>query len=251
LGFRRRPKAVPSTTSKTAVAVAEALVGLADTLIDDYDVLEPLHRLVEASVGLLGSAAAGILLDDQRGDLAVVASSSEQVRLLESFGLQNAQGPGVEAVRSSTVVACADLTLQAERWPMFAPAAVEAGFASVVAVPMRLRNTTIGALTLFDAAARKTAPDRLRLAQAFADVATIGILQERSLRQSSMLADQLQQALDSRVVIEQAKGVLAERNRVTMEVAFQSLRRRARDGNLKLAAAAHAVISGEATPDGA
>jgi GAF domain-containing protein len=235
---------VRSTTSESAVAVAEAFVELADTLVDDYDVVELLHRLVMASVGLLGCTAAGILLDDQHGNLAVVASSSEEMRLLEIYQLQNAQGPCLEAVRSAAVVACADIALAAGRWPLFAPAAVKAGFGSVVAVPMRLRSTTIGALNLFDAPVRESPPERLRLAQAFADIATIGILQERSLHRSSVLADQLQQALDSRVVIEQAKGVLAERNNVTMDVAFQSLRRQARDGNLKLAAAAHAVISG-------
>jgi transcriptional regulator with GAF, ATPase, and Fis domain len=229
----------------TAVAVAETFVQLADTLVDDYDVVDLLDRLATAAVRLLGHTAAGILLDDQHGHLAVVASSSEETRLLEVFQLQSAQGPCLDAVRSATIVTCGDLAAESRRWPLFCAAAVDAGFRSVVAVPLRLRHATIGALNMFDAAPRTSSQPEQRLAQSLADIATIGILQQRSLHRTSVLAEQLQQALNSRVVIEQAKGVLAERNQVSMSLAFQALRKHARDTNRKLAAAAQAVVAGD------
>jgi GAF domain-containing protein len=235
----------PAAGADTAIEVAETFVRLADTLVDDYDVVELLHRLARAAVRLLGHTAAGILLDDQQGHLRVVASSSEETRLLEVFQLQSAQGPCLDAVRSATIVTASDLGESADRWPLFSPAALDAGFRSVVAVPLRLRHSTIGALNLFDAAPRVSPDSEQRLAQAFADIATIGILQQRSLHRTSVLAEQLQQALNSRVVIEQAKGVLAERNQISMELAFDALRRHARNANLKLAAAAEAVVGGD------
>lgn len=225
--------------------LAETFVALADTLVDDYDVVGLLDQLVAACVELLGVSAAGLLLDDQRGHLAVVASSSEETRLLEVFQLQKNQGPCLDCVQSGSVVDCGDLTLESSRWPLFVPAALAVGFRSVVALPLRLRAQTIGGLNLFDHRAVSVPADDQRLAQALADVATIGILQHRSVHRSAMVAEQLQHALNSRVVIEQAKGVLAERNGVGMEGAFQALRRHARNSNEKLTDVALAVTRGE------
>jgi transcriptional regulator with GAF, ATPase, and Fis domain len=229
-------------------ALAETFVMLADTLVEDYDIVDLLDQLVAACVGLLGVTAVGLLLDDQRGNLAVVASSSEETRLLEIFQLQNNQGPCLDCVRTGSAITSADLSADRARWPLFVPAAVAAGFGSVVALPLRLRDQTIGGLNLFDGHAKPVPAADQRLAQALADVATIGILQQRSTHRSAMLAEHLQRALNSRVIIEQAKGVLAERNAVDMNAAFEALRQYARDHNLKLTELALAVIRGDVEP---
>jgi transcriptional regulator with GAF, ATPase, and Fis domain len=226
-------------------SLAEAFVLLADTLVDDYDVVDLLDQLVTVCVGLLGITAAGLLLDDQRGNLAVVASSSEETRLLEVFQLQNNEGPCLDCVRFGTTVVSPDLAADHDRWPSFTPVALSAGVQSIVAVPLRLRLQTIGGLNLFNGRAELIPASDQRLAQALADVATIGILQRRSTHRSTMIAEQLQHALNSRVVIEQAKGVLAERRGLTMEAAFDALRQTARSGNRKLTDVALAVVRGE------
>jgi ANTAR domain/GAF domain len=225
--------------------LAEALVMLADTLADDYDVVEFMDRLLERCVVMLGATAAGLLLLDQRGDLAVVASSSEETRLLEVFQLQGDEGPCLDCIHTSTTVTAADLAADTARWPRFVPAALATGFRAVDAVPMRLRTLTIGGLNLFHAEPRALAAADLRIAQALADVATIGILQQRVIHRSSMLAEQLQLALNSRVVIEQAKGLLAERHGVSFDRAFAELRGHARNHNLKLSDVALAVTRGQ------
>jgi len=228
--------------------LARTFVMLADSLIEDYDIVDLLDRLAAACVRLLGVTAAGLLLDDQQGHLAVVASSSEETRLLEVFQLQNDQGPCLECIRTGAAVVSADLEADRRRWPLFASFAIAAGFRSVVALPLRLRQQTIGGLNLFDGRAVLVSRDDQQLAQALADVATIGILQQRSAHRSTVLAEHLQRALNSRVVIEQAKGVLAERNGVSMVAAFDSLRRYARDRNLKLTDLAYAVVHDEFNP---
>jgi len=229
-------------------ALARTFVALADTLVADYDVVDLLDQLVGASVSLLGVTAAGLLLDDQKGHLALVASSSEGTRLLEIFQLQNNEGPCLDCVRTGTAVTSADLEVDRERWPVFVPEALAAGFRSVTAVPLRLRDEIIGGLNMFSDTATLLGNDDRDLAQALADVATIGILQQRSTHRTSVLAEQLQHALNSRVVIEQAKGVLAERDQVSMEVAFATLRKHARDHNLKLGDVAFAVVRRSTDP---
>jgi GAF domain-containing protein len=228
--------------------LAETFVMLADTLVDDYDVVDLLDQLAGACVNLLGVAAAGLLLDDHRGNLAVVASSSEETRLLEVFQLQNNEGPCLDCVRTGAAVTSADLGADRARWPRFVPAAVQAGFRSVVALPMRLREHTIGGLNLFDDRADPVAASDQQLAQALADVATIGILQQRSAHRNVLLAEHLQLALNSRVAIEQAKGVLAEHHGVTMDVAFSALRAYARNHNKRLTEIGVAIVRGDLSP---
>jgi len=240
--------ALPVAGRSREQLLAETFVVLADTLVDDYDVVELLDGLVTACVSLLGVTAAGLLLDDQKGHLTVVASSSEETRLLEIFQLQNNEGPCLDCVRSGAAVTCADLLGERPRWPLFVPAATAAGFRSVAAVPLRLREHVIGGLNLFDSDIGPVSTDDRRLAQALADVATIGILQRRSAHRSTMVTEQLQHALNSRIVIEQAKGVLAERNGVSMEAAFAALRRYARNHNFKLTDVALNVVRGELDP---
>ena len=242
------PVGPPAVVRGREQELARTFVMLADSLVEDYNIVDLLDRLAAACVRLLGVTAAGLLLDDQQGHLAVVASSSEETRLLEIFQLQNDQGPCLECMRTGTAVVSANLDADRERWPLFASFAIAAGFRSVVALPMRLREQTIGGLNLFDNRAVPVPQDDWQLAQALADVATIGILQQRYAHRSVMLAEQLQRALNSRVIIEQAKGVLAERNRVSMVAAFDSLRRYARDQNIKLTELAYAVVHHDFNP---
>ncbi len=219
-------------------------VELTDTMVADFDVIDFLHVLTDRSAQLLDVSAAGLLLADPRGELRVVAASSEAARLLELFQLQNDQGPCLDCFRSGRPVAAADLAASGARWPRFAPAARQAGFGAVQALPMRLREQVIGALNLFRAGPGAFDPGDVRVGQALADVATISLLHERSMRHSDALNEQLQTALNSRVVIEQAKGKLAERLGVDMGQAFSLLRDHARTRNLRLSALAQAFVDG-------
>jgi GAF domain-containing protein len=223
-------------------ALAATFVALADILVEDYDLLDLLDRLVAACVDLLGASAAGLLLDDQKGNLSVVASSSEETRMLEVFQLQANEGPCLDCVRTGQAVSSDDLHAEQQRWPRFAPVALDVGFSSVSAVPMRLRDETIGGLNLFHSNGDQVGEHERKLAQALAHVATIGILQQRSASRASTLTDQLQHALNSRVVIEQAKGVLAERHGVSMGEAFDALRRHSRNHNVKLTEHARSIV---------
>jgi GAF domain-containing protein len=226
-------------------ALAEAFVGLADTLVADYDVIDLLHRLTSGSVELLPVDAAGLMLSDQRGELQVVSSSTEQAHLVELVQLQADEGPCLDCFRTSRQIAVADLT-GGVRWPRFAPQALAAGYRAVHALPLRLRSETIGVLNLFRGEPGTLVPDDLRIGQALADVATIGILQQRAIRHQEILAEQLQAALNSRVVIEQAKGVLAERRGLDMAAAFELLRSHARSTNRRLGELARDVVEGHA-----
>jgi len=222
----------------------EAFVELADTLVEDFDVTDFLTLLVDRCVQLVGVDAAGLLLADQDGELRMVATSDERVRLLELFQLQHDEGPCLDAYATGTAVGCPDLTSADERWPRFSAAAVAAGFAAVDALPMRLRGDVIGALNLFRTRAGELSDAAAHTAQALVGVATIGLLQERSIRRQEVLTGQLQAALDSRVVIEQAKGFVAHRLGVDVDAAFTVLRQYARSRNLKLTAVAEAVTRG-------
>ena len=222
----------------------EAFVELADTLVAGFDIIEFMHVLTGRSVELLDASAAGLLLADPRGELRVVAASSEQARLVELFQVQNDEGPCLDCFRAGQPVTAADLSSESRRWPHFAITASQAGFAAVQALPMRLRDETIGALNLFRAAPGPFDRADVRVGQALADVATIGLLNERTLRRSETLNEQLQSALNSRVIIEQAKGKLAERLGVDMNDAFNLLRSYARGRNRGLSELSRAFIEG-------
>jgi transcriptional regulator with GAF, ATPase, and Fis domain len=224
--------------------LADAFVEMADTLVDDFDLIDFLHVLTDRCVLLLDVSAAGLLLTDQRGALRLVAASTEQTRLLELFQLQTDEGPCLDCYRSGQPVEVADLAATGGRWPRFVKQARQTGFAAVHALPMRLRTDVIGALNLFSAEARALDSDTVRLGQALADVATIGLLQARSIQRRDILAEQLQTALNTRILIEQAKGVIAERRRVTMDQSFNLLRSKARSDNRRLSDLARAIVNG-------
>jgi transcriptional regulator with GAF, ATPase, and Fis domain len=223
--------------------VADVFVEMADTLVDEFDVLDFLHVLAERAVALVGVTAAGLLLADEQGTLQVVAASSERSRLLELFQLQTDEGPCVDCFRSGRAVSVIDLP-GVGRWPRFTAAAAEVGFAAVHAMPLRLRSQTIGALNLFSTQPGPVDESKLRLGQALADVATIGLLQQRAIQRRDTLTEQLQTALNSRVLIEQAKGVLAERLQMGVDEAFTILRGAARGRNRRLTEFAQAIVDG-------
>jgi transcriptional regulator with GAF, ATPase, and Fis domain len=231
----------------TEQQLAEAFVEMADTLVDDFDLMDFLHLLTDRCVRLLNVSAAGLLLTDQRGALRLVAASTEQTRLLELFQLQTDQGPCVDCFRTGQPVAVADLSAATKRWPGFVAAARQTGFAAVHALPMRLRTDVIGALNLFSTETGELGEDTIRLGQALADVATIGLLQARTIRQRNALAEQLQTALNTRILIEQAKGVIAERRHLDMDQSFTLLRNSARSHNRRLSELARAVVDGSET----
>jgi GAF domain-containing protein len=224
--------------------LARTLVELADTLVADFDVVELLTRLADRCVDVLNVGAAGLMLVAPDGELRVMASSSETMRLLELFELQSREGPCFDCYLTGEPVVNQDLAVVNGRWPRFAPEALAAGFQSVHALPMRLRGAAIGALALFHVEPGEMRPDDVEAAQALADVATIAILQYRAALEAQVLNEQLHHALNSRIVIEQAKGMVAERHGLDMEQAFSTLRSHARNHNLRLVEVANAVIDG-------
>jgi GAF domain-containing protein len=224
--------------------LAKTLVELADTLVADFDVVELLTLLADRCVDVLDVGAAGLMLAAPDGSLRVMASSSDAMRVLELFEIQAQEGPCLDCFRAGAPVANEDLSVDADRWPRFGAEALAAGFRSVHALPMRLRGTVIGALNLFHVDAGAMRPVDVDAAQAFADVATIAILQHRAATEAFALNEQLNRALNTRIVIEQAKGMIAERQGLDMEQAFATLRNHARNHNLRLADVASDVIEG-------
>jgi GAF domain-containing protein len=229
--------------------LARTFVELADTLVDDFDVVELLTLLAHRCVEMLDVSAAGLMLVAPEGDLRVVASSSEEMRLVELFEIQAQEGPCPDCYRTGEPALHENLAADGSRWPRFGPVALKAGFLSVQALPMRLRGVTIGALNLFRTETGTLEESDVVAARALADVATIAILQHRAAIQAHLLVDQLNHALNSRVVIEQAKGVLAERAGLDMEGAFAWLRKHARDQNELLVDVAQSIIEGQLAPN--
>jgi transcriptional regulator with GAF, ATPase, and Fis domain len=224
--------------------LVEVFVELADTLVEDFDVVDFLQTLTERSVELVDTDAAGLLLDDQRGNLHLVAYTDESTRLLGLFELQKDEGPCLDCFATGELIANVDLTSAHNRWPTFATAAVEVGFTVAHAVPLRLRRQVVGALNLFTIAPVRLDGPQLAVVQGLADVATIGLLHERAMRDQVVLAEQLQTALHSRILIEQAKGVLSARGGTSVATAFSLMRTYARRTGHQLTAVAEAIVAG-------
>jgi GAF domain-containing protein len=228
--------------------VVRSLVEMADTLVDDYDVVELLTGLTGRCVSLLGVSAAGVMLISPAGNLGLVASSSEAMRLLELFELQAEEGPCLDAFRTGEPVGHENLEAGSGRWPAFGAAARQAGFRSAFALPLRLRAVTLGALNLLSASRTPVREADLIVARAFADLAALSIIQHRASIEAQRLNDQLSAALTSRVVIEQAKGVISERAGTDLAGAFSRLRAYARNNNLRLTDVAQAAVDGTLDP---
>jgi GAF domain-containing protein len=234
--------------------VVRSLVEMAGTLVDDYDVVDLLTGLADRCVNLLGVSAAGVmlaspvLLSAPEGTLGLVASSSEAMRLLELFELQAQEGPCLDAFRTGERVEHENLVAGSGRWPSFAAAAAGAGFRSAAALPLRLRDVTLGALNLLSVTQTPMNEADLIVARAFADLAALSIVQHRAAADAQSLNEQLSGALTSRVVIEQAKGVISERADVDLAEAFARLRRYARNNNLRLTDVAEAAVDGTLDP---
>jgi GAF domain-containing protein len=234
---------------KSDQRLTQVFVELADTLVDEFDALDFLHTLTERSVELLQVDAAGVILSDQHGHLQVVASTSNRAQDLELFELQSEEGPCLDCFHTGLVVANVEAAAAAQRWPRFSVAYVEAGYRSTHAVPLRLRSNVIGAMNLFCIDRLTLDEDDLALAQALADVATIGLLQERAIRESDLIAEQLQTALNSRIIIEQAKGVLHVRGRLSVDEAFRLMREHSRRHQMPLRDVAGHVLAGTISPE--
>lgn len=214
--------------------LADVFVSVADTLVDDFDLMDFLHGLATSVADLTGAAAAGILLTDVRGELNLLAASSDQARELEYLQLESAQGPCLDSFRMGTQVIEDNLSAAAERWSSFAPRAVDAGFLSVHTFPLRLRDKVIGALDVFGAERGPLLDGDTLAVQALADVATIAIIQERALVRADLLTEQLEFALNSRIAIEQAKGAVARTFGISVDQAFEMLRSHARSQRIRL-----------------
>jgi transcriptional regulator with GAF, ATPase, and Fis domain len=230
-------------TDVPAAKLAEAFVEIADTLVDEFDLVTFLQLVATRSTEITGATAAGLLLADRQGRLRFMAASDERSRLLELFQVQIGEGPCRDCFHTGQPVVNSRLDAAGDRWPRFAPRAVAAGFRSVHAFPLRLRKEVIGALGLFGTGMDTMSPSNLRVVQALADIATIGLLQERAIQRGEVLAEQLQGALNSRVVIEQAKGAIAQIHGVTIDEAFEILRAYCRRNRLHLRDVASAVIA--------
>jgi GAF domain-containing protein len=221
----------------------QTFVALADTLVDDYDVVDLLQLLVDTCHDVLDMSAAGILLADPIGELEVVASTSESSRLVEMMQLSAEAGPCIESFRTGRPVSVPDIRGVDEGWRAFRTSALEQGFLAMDALPLRLRSSTIGTLNLLRETPGPAPEDAILAAQAFADVATIGILHERTLRESEVLSEQLQAALNSRIVIEQAKGVVSHTRGVSIDEAFVLIREHARTHRMGLSVVAAQLVN--------
>jgi ANTAR domain/GAF domain len=223
-------------------AVTGAFVALADTLAADLAAADFHDLLITLCAELLQVSAAGLLLADGRGTLGLAAAVPGQSGALEMAQLTNAEGPGFDCHRTGAPVICADLAAARVRWPRFAPAAHAAGFRSVHSVPLLLRGEALGAIDLFSADPGALSAGTAELAQALAAISAVGLQHRRTIREREVVIGQLQTALDSRILIEQAKGVLAERSHTSVDVAFAALRGHARCSGRKLVEVAVAVV---------
>ena len=222
--------------------LAAVFVEVADTLVVDFDIVDFLQIVTDRTADMTRAEAAGLVLANERNVLQYMAASQESVKLLELFQLQAEEGPCLDCFRYGAPVSHADLTGASDRWPRFAPEAVRAGYRAVHAFPLRHRNKVIGALNLFSTSQGRIDANDGKVIQALADVATIGLLQQRAIAHGEILTEQLQVALRSRVAIEQAKGALARMRGVSVDEAFTLMRAHARQNHLRLTDLALAVI---------
>ncbi|MFN3866034.1 MAG: GAF and ANTAR domain-containing protein [Demequina sp.] len=225
--------------------ISAAFVAVADTLTTDFDAVDLLHTLVRDCVDILEMEAGGLLLADSAGDLQLMTSTSEGAEFVEVMQLAADAGPCIDCFTQGAAVSVSDLADDVSRWPEFTRVALERGIHSVLATPMKLRGKVIGTMNLFGKEAGHVSERDAAVAQALADVATIGLLQERVVRESQLIEEQLHRALDSRVMIEQAKGVIASSLSISMDQAFALIRKYSRDRNITIRTVAESVSGRE------
>jgi GAF domain-containing protein len=228
--------------------VLNAFVEVADTLVDDFDLIDFLHNLADHTAAVSGVSSVGLLLGDENQPLHYMAASTAGAKNLELFQIQSAEGPCLDCVKTRQAVIVPDLEGATDRWPVFVPRALQAGIRSVHAFPLRLRDRVIGALNVFGEETLPLDENDVLVIQALADIATIAIIQERALSAAETLTEQLQGALNSRIIIEQAKGVVAQSRRLEMDRAFALLRSHAREHHVRLTDLAHGVVTGSIDP---
>jgi GAF domain-containing protein len=227
--------------------LSDLFVEVADTLVDDFDLVDFLHHVATSAAEITSSSSVGLMLDDHEGHLRFMAASSEDARLLELFQLQNSEGPCLDAHRTGEEVADVVIEETMERWPVFAPRALELGLRSAHCFPLRLRDHVIGAMNVFRTDALPMTVEERRVARALTDVAAIGLMQERTLRRAEELTEQLQFALNSRIVIEQAKGAVSRTLDIPVDDAFEVLRGYSRRHRRRLTDVARAVVENRDT----
>jgi len=221
----------------------KALVALADTMVADYDQFDLLSDLAHSCVQILDVDTAGLSLA-HLGQLGYVAGSSEVMTIIELFQFAHQEGPCMDAFHTGRPVHIVDVAAERDRWPTWAPRALELGFRAADAFPLRLRGETIGALNLYATRVRPMKERDIRAATALADMAAIGIIHDRAHRQRQLVQSQLEAALQSRIVIEQAKGVISEREGIDPHEAFERIRQHSRSHNVKLVDVARQVVDG-------
>jgi GAF domain-containing protein len=224
--------------------LGRVLVELADTLVEGFEVLDFLYVLCERCTEVLEVDAVGVLLAPPGGGLELSAASSEKMELLELFEMQQREGPCFDAYVTGSPVACSDLAAAEQRWSMFVPRALAAGFRSVYGFPLRLREEVIGALNVFRTEAGVFSGEDVLAGTAMADMATIGIMHERVVREGRLREQQLEHALENRMVVEQAKGILAERHSLSPDKAFDLLRDYARSNRRPITEVSSGVVDG-------
>jgi hypothetical protein len=223
-------------------ATGRTFIELTDVLVAEVD----LHRAAVLCAELLDVHGAGVLALDEDKALTSVAASGETAALLIRLEVDHDQGPGVDALRGGDLVECADLGAGELRWPRFAPLAVAAGMGAAYGMPCRLRDTTVGALTLYRTAVGALPPERVEVGRGLANTVALGVAAHRG-REQGLRVEQLQGALNSRVIIEQAKGMLAERAGLSVDEAFAVMRVHARNSGTKIRDVARQVLSGALT----
>lgn len=221
--------------------ISSAFVAIADTLTTDFDIVDMLHTLVEQCTLILDTSQGGLMLVDGRGELQLMTSTSQGADFVEVMQLNSAAGPCIECFTTGTAVSVPNINDTGDKWPDFTSGALQRGFLSAHATPMRLRGHVIGTMNLFSTKRGALSERDASLAQALTDVATIGILQQRVITETNMLAEQLHRALDSRVLIEQAKGMVAHSLNVSMDDAFTALRNYSRERSVSLRSVAEGI----------
>jgi GAF domain-containing protein len=224
--------------------VAEVCVELSDTLVPHFTPLDHLSTLCERCVELLDITAAATVLSDRPDDRFVVAVAPERSRLREVLAVAATEGPGTDLGGTGQCVLSDAFQDEVDRWRAFGRAATAAGFESAHALPLRCRAEVVGMLALLHEHPHRVSDADHHLGQLLADTATIGLLQHRAVSTAEGVQAQLQCALTSRVLIEQAKGVLAQQGHVDVDDAFHVMRRYARAHNLRLVDVARTVTTG-------